>query len=384
MARMDARDVCAIGDALAEGLDGTTRKVEEMSDAVARRSFTVAGPARVLPQAIYDRITPRVYQTLRAVGPAAIRSGALGIGSAIGPEADRIHSSPRGKAFVSAVNGLVGDSLARRGNGLALRMTLRAGGADVRPTEAELAAAFPEPTGRLVIFVHGFGESDDSWRWYSNEHWGAPGLSYGELLRRELGFTPLALHYNSGRPIGANATELSCLLDDLATNWPGWVEEIVLVGHSAGAAVAHGALRHGWLTGAGWVARVSHLFSLGSPRSAQLAERTAQRAARALGRLPETRPLSDLLEGRSAGLKDLAAAELDIDTPEHVTAVLLDGEANGIGHFRLLNHPDVYRELKARLSVRTAPVPAPAAREGRYGRAAMALRGRRLSRRRSP
>jgi pimeloyl-ACP methyl ester carboxylesterase len=381
---MDARDVCAIGDALAEGLDGTTRKVEEMNHAVARRSFAVAGPARAVPQAIYDRVTPRVYSTLRAVGPAAIRSGALGIGSTIDPEAERFGAGRRGKAVLSAVNGLMGDALARRGNGLALPMTLRSEGAEVRPTEAGLAAAFPEVTDRIAVFVHGFGESDDSWRWYSQAHWGAAGLSYGELLARELGYVPLDLHYNSGRPLGSNATELSALLEDLTTHWPGWLGEIVLVGHSAGAGVAHGALRHGSLVGAVWVPRVTHLFSLGTPRQAQFAERTAQRASRVLGRLPETRPLSDLLEARSAGLKDLGAEYVEGAVPGHVEVVSVTSETAELGHFKLLNHPAVYREIKARLSVRSAPVPVPAARAARYGRAARALRVRTPSRRRSP
>ena len=380
---MDARDVCAIGDALAEGLDGTSRKVEEMNHAVARRSFAVAGPARGVPQAIYDRVTPRVYSTLRAVGPAAIRTGALSLGSTIDPEAQRFGAAGRGKAILSAVNGLMGDALARRNNGLALRMTLRCDGIEVPPTEAGLAAAFPEVTDRIAVFVHGFGESDDSWHWYSQAHWGAAGLSYGELLARELGYVPLYVHYNSGRPLGANATELSALLEDLATNWPGWLSEIVIVGHSAGASVAHGALRHGSLVGAAWVPRVTHLFSLGTPRQARVAELAAQRASRALGRLPETRPLSDLLEARSAGLKDLGAEYVEGAVPAHLEVVSLTSEATGIGHFKLLNHPAIYQEIKARLSARTAPVPARAARAARYGRAAKALRARTRSRRRS-
>ena len=384
MSRMDARDVCAIGDALAEGLDGTSRTVEEMNHAVARRSFAVAGPARGVPQAIYDRAIPRVYSTLRAVGPAAIRTGALSLGSTIDPEAERFAASGRGKAVLSAVNGLMGDALARRGNGLALKMSLYCDGVEIRPTEAGLAAAFPEVTDRIAVFIHGFGESDDSWRWYSQAHWGAAGLSYGELLARELGYVPLYLHYNSGRSLGANATELSALLEDLTTNWPGWLGELVLVGHSAGAAVAHGALRHGSLVGAAWVPRTTHVFGLGAPRQAQFAELTAQRASRLLGRWPETRPLSDLLETRSAGLKDLGAEYVDGAIPEHVDVVAITGESARVSHFKLLNHPAVYREIKARLSARSAPVPARAARGARYGRAAKALRARRLSRRRSP
>ena len=64
--------------------------------------------------------------------------------------------------------------------------------------------------------------------------------------------------------------------------------------------------------------------------------------------------------------------------------VLVNARDTRVGHFRLLNHPDIYREIKARVSARSALVPGPAAREGRYARAATALRARIRSRRRSP
>jgi pimeloyl-ACP methyl ester carboxylesterase len=380
---MDARDVCAIGDALAEGLDGTTQKIEEIHGAVAERSFAAAGPARAVPQAIYDRITPRVYATVRSVGPAAIRSGALALGSTLDPDNARVHASRPGKALISAVNGVLGDALARRGNGLALRMAFRAQGIDVLPADVSLAALLPRATGRIVVFVHGFGESDDAWTWYSQAHWDTPGISYGELMRRELGFTPLYLHFNSGRSIGVNAAELSGLMDELVVSWPVPLEEIVLVGHSAGGTVARGALRHGSLGGAAWISRVTHLFALGTPRTAQAAERAAQRAVQVLDRLPETRPLSALIESRSAGLKDLGDIADDGWVPVSARVVTLTSEDTRVGHFRLLNHPDIYREIKARVSARSALVPGPAAREGRYARAATALRARRRSRPRS-
>jgi pimeloyl-ACP methyl ester carboxylesterase len=379
---MDARDVCAIGDALAEGLDGTTQKIEEIQDAVARRSFAAVGPARTVPQAIYDRITPRVYEAVRTIGPAAIRSSALGIGATLDPDRPRVHASRPGKAMLSAFNGVMGDALARRGNGLAIRMVFTADGVDVVCTPAGLAAAFPVPSTRLAVFVHGFGESDDAWWWYSKAHWATEGVSYGELMRRELGVSPLYLRYNSGRSIGVNAAELSGLMDQLVRDWPVPVEQIVLVGHSAGGAVVRGALRYGSMSGARWINVVSHAFTVGVPRTAQIAERYAQNAARTLERLPETRPLSDLLESRSPGLKDLGDLDDAGWLPGPAQAVALTSEELGVGHFRMLNHPLVYRELKARVSDRSGLDRAPAARGGRYARAATALRARRQSRRR--
>jgi hypothetical protein len=378
---MDARDICAIGDVLAEGVDGTTKRVEEVHQAVADRSFRAAGPIRRWPQAIHDRLAARVYSTVRTVAPAAIRSGALGLGTAVDPEAARVYGTPRGKALVSAFNGVFGDALARRRNGLALQMAIRTDGQDVQTSAAGLAGAFPNATGRIAVFVHGFGETDDSWHWFAHAHWNDSSVSYGELLRRERGYTPVYIHYNSGRSIDLNGAELSDLLEQAVLNWPVPLYESVLVGHSAGGHVVKSAVRQGAAAGDRWVRTVRYIFSLGTPRAAQLAERAVQASVRALGALPETRPLSELLNARSAGLKDLRT-ETDGPLPEWIEHVALPSEGTKIGHFRLLNHPAIYLEIKARLTDRTVHVPVRAAREARYERVARALRAQRPSRRR--
>lgn len=377
---MDARDICAIGDVLAEGLGGATQRVQEVHQAVAHRSFAAAGPARRMPERLHDRIAARIYGTVRTVGPAAIRSGALGLGTAVDPDAARVYGSPRGKAIVSALNGAFGDALARRGNSLALRMKIRQEGADVDTSAIELERAFPDATARVAVFVHGFGETDDSWRWFARAHWSDPAINYGELLRRKLGYTPVYVHYNSGRAIDVNGAELSELLEELTINWPVLLEELVLIGHSAGGHVVRAAIRDAAATDDRWVRNVHQIFTLGTPRSAQALERAAQASARALSALPETRPLSELLEVRSAGLKDLARRP-ENGLPDWTEHVDLPTDGPRIGHFRLLNHPVIYGEIKARLSARSVPDPAPVAREARYERVARALRAPRPSRR---
>jgi hypothetical protein len=378
---MDARDLCAVGDVLAEGLDGTTRQIQDIQEAIAHRSLKLAGPARGPAQAVHDGVARRVYATVRNLGPATIRSTALALGMALDAEADRIHGSQRGRAFMSALNGVFGDALARRRNGLALRMSIRTRGRDVPPDPGALAQAFANATPRVAVFVHGFGETDDSWRWFAEASWGDPGTSYGELLRRERGYTPLYLHYNSGRTIAENAAELSALLEAVHQAWPVPLRETVLIGHSAGGLLARAAIRHGNLAGARWVRTATHVFALGTPRQAIAAEWLTLAAARALQRLPETRPLARLLDARSGGLKDLG----DNDTgplPPWVADVRLPKGGPRVGHFKLLNHPAIYAQITARLSDHNAPFPARAARGGRYERAAKALRSPRLSQRR--
>jgi pimeloyl-ACP methyl ester carboxylesterase len=378
---MDARDLCAVGDMLAEGFDGTTRQIKEVHEAVADRSLRLAGPARGPAKAAHDTLARRVYATLLRVGPAAIRSSALALGMAFDTEADRIEGSQRGRAAVSAFNGVFGDALARRRNGLALRMSIRADGHDIPADPHSLAQAFPKATPKLALFVHGFGETDASWRWFAESSWGDAASTYGEKLRRERGYTPLYLHYNSGRTIAENAAELSELLEDIQAAWPTPVRETIVIGHSAGGLIARAAIRHGNLAGARWVRSTSHVFALGTPRHAIAAEWLSLAFARLLERLPETRPLVRLLDARSDGLKDLG----DNDTgplPPWVADVRLPKGAPRVGHFKLLNDPALYAQISARLSDHSVPFPARAARGGRYERAAKALRAPKQSQRR--
>jgi hypothetical protein len=377
---MDARDISAIGDALAGGLDETTSRVEEIHQAVARRSFGVVGPARRLPEAIHDGISARVYSAVRTVGPAAIRLSALGIGSTRDAETS-VHEGPNGRAVIGALNGLVGDVLARRRNALALRMTIRSDGHDVPTTPEGLRAAFPAASPRVALFVHGLGETDDAWRWYARQHWNDPELNYGELLRRELGYTPVYVRFNSGRPVDHSGRELARLLDELYRNWPGGMHQLAIVAHSLGARVAHDAVYAGYLADSRWVDRLTHVFALGTPGHAERAERATQATGRALSRLPETRPIATMLEARSPALKAVPQGELTA-LPPGIAGVRLPAGPERISHFKLLNHPAIYQDIKAELSARTGLERAPAARGVRFERAARALRSRRRSPRR--
>src|SRR5206468_3801568 len=108
-------------------------------------------------------------------------------------EAPSIEETVRGRAVVGALNGIWGDTLARRQNRLALNMTLRAGGRDVPLTPSGLRHAYPRASSRLVVFIHGLCETDDAWMLGAGRH-----IPYGFRLQAELGYTPLYVRYNTG------------------------------------------------------------------------------------------------------------------------------------------------------------------------------------------
>ena len=83
-----------------------------------------------------------------------------------------------------------------------------------------------------MLFVHGLAVTEAVWS-FPDE----PGVSYGELLRRDVGLTPLYLRYNTGLHISENGKHLDTLLQQLVTSWPVAVTRITLIGHSMGGLV---------------------------------------------------------------------------------------------------------------------------------------------------
>ena len=205
-------------------------------------------------------------------------------------------------------------------------MTVRADGRPVPLEAAALRDAHPGATGRLAVFLHGLTETERAWCYRAERHHGRPGVSYGDLLRADLGLTPVQLRYNTGLHISDNGRALDALLDALVDAWPVPVQDVVLIGHSMGGLVARSALHQagGGTTAAhGWTTLVRDTVTLGSPHLGAPLERGVHRLTGVLARLPETRALAALLALRSVGIKDLRRgtlveadwADRDLDAP---------------------------------------------------------------------
>jgi pimeloyl-ACP methyl ester carboxylesterase len=175
------------------------------------------------------------------------------------------------------------------------------------PLEADaVAAAFPDATPRLVVFVHGLMETEFSWRVGA----GPDGETYATRLRRDLDCTPVELRYNTGRHISENGLALADLVEELAEAWPVEVEQIALIGHSMGGLVARSACHQGAERGDAWVRRVRQSISVGSPHMGAPLAQGVHWASAALHALPETRPFAGFLRRRSAGIRDLRQGSL--------------------------------------------------------------------------
>jgi len=185
-------------DLVVAAIEGGTSTVEEMHASIARRPFRALerAPVTRLPattvRVIHDGIAGGVYEALRGLirlagGAADLAIAPLSAGRPAGEE-------PPSAAWdhtVSALNGVVGDRLERDRNGLRMPMEFRHRGRALVPDAAALRRAYPGATGSLAVFVHGLAGNDRVWKFYSQEHYGNRRTTYGSLLERDLGYTPV-------------------------------------------------------------------------------------------------------------------------------------------------------------------------------------------------
>ena len=148
----------------------------------------------------------------------------------------------RGVDARAVLNGLFGDALVEKESVLAIPLTFRTASGDELPLDHDgLERALPNAGSRLCVLVHGLMASESVWRFARRQQ-----LTYGELLARERGVSPVYVRYNTGRHISTNGRELAAKLQRLVSAWPVPVREIDLIGHSMGGLVIRSACHYGW------------------------------------------------------------------------------------------------------------------------------------------
>lgn len=308
-------------------LRGTTARVREVHQGIADRAFGAVGPAGRPVQLWHDAVAGLSYAGVgAALGLGARLAGRAAAQRASGRDLDE---DRRGRIVLGVLNGAHGDLVQHAARGLDLGMTVRVDGRAVPLETAALRTAFPSATGRIAVFVHGLTETEDSWGYGAEKHHGRHDVTYGTLLQRDLGLTPVYLRYNTGRHISDNGRALAALLDQLTAAWLEEVQDVVLIGHSMGGLVARSALHRaggGTTEARAWTHLVRDTVTLGAPHLGAPLERGVHRLALRLARLPETRPLARVLSLRSVGIKDLRHGSL---VEDDWTGRDLDGPSTG-------------------------------------------------------
>jgi pimeloyl-ACP methyl ester carboxylesterase len=298
-------EIRAAGELAGDALGGAGTLIRDIHAATAGRVFRALGPLGAPTRFVHDRVSSAVYGAVSGGLSAPPRGAARLAARSASKTAVSLANSVPGSVALGALNGAFGDALSQRGNELAMSMAFRRHGEDVTLDSEGVAAAYPDATPRIAVFVHGLCGTDEGWWLLPMSRSRAGRKSYGSRLRDDLGYTPVYLRYNTGLHISENGRELARQLEQLVASWPVRVDEITLVGHSMGGLVARSACHYGTDADARWTQSVRHVFCLGTPHLGAPLERGANLAGWALGKLPETRPFAKLVNGRSVGIKDL-------------------------------------------------------------------------------
>jgi pimeloyl-ACP methyl ester carboxylesterase len=275
-----------------------------ITDLVEAMHHTIASGAGIVGKAPAGRtsgITGFVYRTVRGT-TRVLGDGVDAVLGAVVRPADPQAPTPGREAFIAVLNGVWGDHLADTGNPLAIATALRVAGRPLALAGAPLASQLPEPASRLLVLAHGLCMNDLQWSRRGHDH--------GQALARDLGFTPVYLHYNSGRHVSQNGRDFADLLERLVAQWPVPVDELVIVGHSMGGLVARSACRLAAQDGLRWLRSLSKLVFLGTPHHGAPLERGGRLVDSVFGVSPYVAPFARLGEARSAGITDLGYGNL--------------------------------------------------------------------------
>ncbi len=246
-----------------------------------------SGRTRGLTGLVYGTVRGMTHTVGQALELAATAAAHLLPAPEAAPTLD-----PNREAWLAALNGVWGDHLAASANPLALTMALHVGG--------RLATPPVQPTGKLLVLVHGLAMNDLQWQRGGHDH--------GQALAAALGYTPIYAHYNSGRHISQNGRDLAAALAHLVSTWPVPVQELTLVGHSMGGLVARSACHIG--QGQAWAAHLKNLVFLATPHHGAPLERGGRLLDAALGWNGYLAPFAKLGQTRSAGITDLRFGNL--------------------------------------------------------------------------
>lgn len=288
-----------------------TGALRDTHGAAATRAFAKArrnlGPIVTPVEFVHDQILRTTY------GAAAVAlegiADAAGDGAVKAAEATRATSFGRSTSRYSGevlafVHGFNGDRIAATNAPLAYSMSLRRAGRRVPATVDGLAGAYPDARPQLVIFLHGLIGTEQMWKRHADRDDEGRRLSYGRRLEALGEHSALWVRYNTGLRIATNGRDLSALLDDVVRNWPVPVERVVLVGHSMGGLVTTSALLQ-WRPPATWAPLVTDLITLGTPYHGSPIEQGANFLAERCADYGGTRWLSEVIQFRSEGIKDL-------------------------------------------------------------------------------
>jgi pimeloyl-ACP methyl ester carboxylesterase len=306
-------------DAIASQLRGASKGivdvVEGITNIVEQMHGTILGLTPIVGKAPTDRtggIPGFVYSSVRGV-THVVGAGLDVALNQLSPFLKSTNEFPQHEAMLAALNGVFGDYLAATNNPLAIPMQLRQQGRALSSKNAPPPKGGLHRNGKLVVLVHGLCMNDLQWNHELRDH--SASHDHGVALARDLGYTAIYLHYNSGRHIATNGEEFAIVLENLVQQWPVPITELTIIGHSMGGLVARSACVHAKDAKHIWLKRLKKIIFLGTPHHGAPLERAGNWLDILLDVSPYSAPFSKLGKVRSAGIKDLRYGHiLDAET----------------------------------------------------------------------
>jgi pimeloyl-ACP methyl ester carboxylesterase len=305
----------AATDQLRGASKGIIDAVTGITNIVEQMHRTILGLTPIVGKAPTDRtggIPGFVYSSVRGV-THVVGAGLDVAFSQLTPFLKSQKEFPQREAMTAALNGVFGDYLAATNNPLAIPMQLRQQGRALSSKNVSPPKGGLHRNDKLVVLVHGLCMNDLQWNHERSDH--SASHDHGAALARDLGYTAIYLHYNSGRHIATNGEEFAYVLENLIQDWPVPITELVIIGHSMGGLVARSACAHAKVAKHAWLKRLKKLIFLGTPHHGAPLERAGNWLDILLDISPYSAPFSQLGKVRSAGIKDLRHGSiLDAET----------------------------------------------------------------------
>jgi len=292
-----ASDIRGAGKLAIDATIGLTDLVESLHHNISRAPGILGEPTKKPTTGV----TGLVYRSIRGVS-RLVGSGIDALLARLVPLIAERPSSAEREAVVAALNGVLGDHLAETANPLAIEARLRRNGKPLELARPALAAAIPDATGKIAVFVHGLCMNDLQWKRNGHEH--------GVALASKAGFTTVCLHYNTGLHISSNGRAFAGLLESMVKAWPVPVEELDIVAHSMGGLVSRSACHYGAEAGQQWPRLLKRIVFLGTPHQGAPLERGGHWIDIVLDASPYTAAFARLGKVRSAGITDLRHGSL--------------------------------------------------------------------------
>jgi len=292
-------DLAGISQLAVGATVGITELAEALHNNISGTSAIAGNPV----QGHVRAISKLVYESVRGV-TSLVGSASDSVLSQFEPILNE-PSSPEREAVLAALNGVVGDHLAASGNPLAISMRFRRNGQPLAIERKALAVAFSARSStprlvardKLLVLVHGLCMNDLQWTKKSG--------NFETRLARDLEFTIIHLHYNSGLHVSTNGRAFADLLENLLEQWPEELSEFGILAHSMGGLVARSAYHYGITAGHNWPQRLQKLIFLGTPHHGAPLERAGNLVDLLLGASPYSAPFARLGKVRSAGITDM-------------------------------------------------------------------------------